>query len=97
MPDTSLTTAAQALDKQLGQRFISIQELPEEQKQVLKSTVAKETTDTELAYFLNVAFSQELDPFRKEVWCIKRAKKRQDGTYDYANASLIIMTGRTAS
>lgn len=69
--DQSLAPAAAAIDKQLGFKFVSITELPEEQKQVLKDTVAKGTTDTELTYFLNVAFAQELDPFRKEVWCVK--------------------------
>lgn len=59
------------ISRQLGFSFVSVTELSDEQKRVLKDTVAKNTTDTELAYFLNVALAQELDPFRKEVWCIK--------------------------
>ena len=74
--------------------MISVKTLTEEEKAVLKSTVAKGTTDTELAYFLTVSASQSLDPWKKEVWCIKRAKKGPDGIYDYKNADLVIMTGR---
>ena len=99
------TQLATAPAKQVGMTFVSLAELADEQKKVLKDTVAKGTTDTELAYFLNVAFAQELDPFRKEVWCIKRAKKHKvgtvwdykrnaDGSIDYSDASLVIMTGR---
>src|SRR3954452_24525591 len=101
MSDTSITPAATAIDKQLGFRFVSIDELPAEQKQVLKDTVAKGTTDTELTYFLNVAFSQELDPFRKEVWCIKMGSQitiqtsrdgflkvaKRDPTFDYIQSA----------
>src|SRR3954447_26138105 len=104
MSDTSITTA-QPMNTMLGFRFVSIEELTKEQKDVLKDTVAKGTTDTELAYFMNVAFAQDLDPFRKEVWCIKRAKKQKvgdrweykrksDGSIDYSDADLVIMTGR---
>ena len=64
-----------ALSKPQGFQFVSITELSAEQKQVLKDTVAQGTTDTELIYFLNVALSQDLDPFRKEVWCIKYGGK----------------------
>ncbi len=41
---------------------------------VVKNTVAKNTTDTELAYFLNVCKSVELNPFNKEIWCYKDKK-----------------------
>lgn len=75
-------TATQAVNKQLGFSFVSIKELDPEMKAVLKDTVAKDTNDSELTYFLNVALAQELDPFRKEVWCIK---------YD---GKLTIQTGR---
>jgi recombinational DNA repair protein RecT len=59
----------------MGFQFVSISELSKEQIQVLKDSVAKETTDTELTYFLNVALAQNLDPFRKEVWSIKYGGK----------------------
>src|SRR5439155_5359601 len=71
MSDTSLIPGQMdALSKPMGFQFVSLKELSDEQKQVLKDTVAQGTTDTQLTYFLNVALSQDLDPFRKEVWCI---------------------------
>lgn len=54
----------------------------DEEIAVIKNTVAKETTNTELAYFLSVCKSQELNPFNKEVWCYKQ------------KGQLIIFTGR---
>jgi len=45
-----------------------------EQVAIVKSTVAKNTTDLELAYFLNVCRVTELDPFMKEIWCYKDKK-----------------------
>lgn len=74
MPDNALSTL-DPLSKPMGFRFVSLDELTAEQKQVLKDSVAKDTTDTELTYFLNVALAQGLDPFRKEVWCIKFANR----------------------
>lgn len=50
---------------------------------VIQSSVAKNTTPTELAYFLNVCKTVGLNPFNKEVWCYKDHK-----------ANLIIFTGR---
>src|SRR5215210_7972387 len=94
MSDTALTTKPDTMSRMLGFRFVSIKELSEEEKQVLKNSVAKGTTDDELSYFLNVAFAQELNPCQKEVWCIKRAKKNAQGQYDYQSADLIIMTSR---
>lgn len=38
---------------------------------IIKTTVAKNTTDLELSYFLNVAKSYGLNPFKKEIWCYK--------------------------
>lgn len=45
-----------------------------EEVAIIKNTVAKGTTDTELAYFLNVAKSVDLSPFNKEIWCYKDGK-----------------------
>jgi phage recombination protein Bet len=50
---------------------------------IAKQTVAKNTTDAELAFFLNVAKSTGLNPFNKEIWCYK----------DHRN-NLIVFTGR---
>ena len=41
---------------------------------IIKSTVAKGVSNTELAYFLNIAKSVNLSPFRKEIWCYKDNK-----------------------
>lgn len=41
---------------------------------VVKATVAKGTTDVELAYFLSVCKSNDLNPFMKEIWCFKDNK-----------------------
>ncbi len=45
-----------------------------EEVAILKSTVAKGTTDTELAYFLSVCKNVELSPLMKEIWCYKDNK-----------------------
>ena len=42
-----------------------------EQVAIVKNTVAKGTSNTELAFFLNFAKSVNLNPFNKEVWCYK--------------------------
>ena len=49
-------------------------DLTAEQVAIIKNTVAKGTTDLELAYFLNVSKSYGLSPFKKEVWCYKDAR-----------------------
>jgi phage recombination protein Bet len=52
--------------------------------ELLKSTVAKGATDTELEQFIYLAQRYNLDPFTNEIWFIKRAKKvKQNGNWDY--------------
>ena len=41
---------------------------------VIKQNVAKGTSATELAYFLNVCKTMKMNPFNKEVWCYKDGK-----------------------
>jgi recombination protein RecT len=41
---------------------------------LIKNTVAKGTTDTELAFFLTAAKSVNLNPLNKEIWCYKDSK-----------------------
>lgn len=41
---------------------------------VVQNSVAKNTNKVELAYFLNVCKTMELNPFNKEVWCYKDKK-----------------------
>lgn len=48
--------------------------LTPEEVAVIKSTVAKGTTDLELSYFLMTAKQMNLNPFMKEVWCYKDGK-----------------------
>lgn len=43
----------------------------QEETRIIKQSVAKDTTDTELKYFLNVCKSTGLNPFMKEIWCYK--------------------------
>lgn len=50
---------------------------------VIQNSVAKGTTPTELAYFLNVAKTSGLNPFLRQIWCYKDAK-----------GNVIIMAGR---
>lgn len=57
-----------------AQKIAKMTGFTEEEVAVVKNTVAKKTTDTELAYFLNVCKSVELNPFLKEIWCYKDNK-----------------------
>ena len=41
---------------------------------VIQQNVAKGTSATELAYFLNVCKTMKMNPFNKEVWCYKDGK-----------------------
>lgn len=43
-----------------------------EQVELVKNTVARGASDDELALFLHLARAYELDPFAKEIWCIKQ-------------------------
>lgn len=54
-----------------------------QQVDVMQQTVAKNTTEAELTYFLNTAKTIGLNPFNKEIWCYKDHK-----------GNLIIFTGR---
>ena len=42
---------------------------------VVQHSVAKGTSKIELAYFLNVCKTMDMNPFNKEVWCYKDNKK----------------------
>jgi len=50
---------------------------------VIKKTIARDTTDTELAYFIFVSKRLQLDPLNKEIWCYKDKKN-----------NLIVFAGR---
>lgn len=67
----------------VNQKIANMTGYREEEVGVIKNTVAKGTTDTELAYFLSVAKSTGLNPFLKEVWAYKDGK-----------GNLIVLAGR---
>lgn len=56
------------------QTTTTISQFTESEIDIIKKTVAKGTTDTELSYFLILAKSLGLNPFNKEIWCYKDAK-----------------------
>lgn len=78
----------------------------QEQIELIKNTIAKGATNDELSMFTMLAQQYGLDPFLKEIWFIKRAKKIKDnkgnwdyprlanGEIDYSNADTLIMTSR---
>ena len=45
-----------------------------EEVAIIKNTIAKKVSNTELAYFLNICKSVNLNPFNKEIWCYKDNK-----------------------
>lgn len=74
-----------------------------DQLSVIKATIAKGATDTELQWFLYQASTLGLNPLLKEIWFIKRLKKvkgpkgwdyprLQNGEIDYSSADPIIIT-----
>lgn len=44
----------------------------DEQKKLIKATVAKDATDAELGWFFQVCSARNLNPFTKQIWFIKR-------------------------
>lgn len=52
----------------------SVTDYTSEQVAIIKNTVAKGVTDTELAYFLSCCKTIGLNPFVKEIWCYKDHK-----------------------
>ena len=53
-------------------------EFTDEQKQVLKNTIAKDATDDELKLFIQVCMSHNLNPFKKEIFFSKSKSGRLD-------------------
>ena len=62
----------------------------EEKRDVLKRTVAKNSTDDEFEMFMHLSKTYGLDPFQKEIFFIKYARKGQDPK----KATPTIMTSR---
>lgn len=54
-------------------------EINTEQVAILKNAVAKGATDEELKFCLTVARRYRLDPFRQQIWFVKRKDKSAEG------------------
>jgi len=67
----SIDIATTKTDEKIAKSGIN---LTPEQVAIVKNTVAKGTTNTELAFFLNVCKLSDLNPFIKEIWCYKDNK-----------------------
>lgn len=52
-----------------------------EEVDLIKNSVAKGTTDMELAYFLHVCRELNLSPLRRQVHCVKRKSKDGNGNW----------------
>lgn len=65
------------------EKMTKVSNFSSEEIAVIQNTVAKGTTATELAYFLQVAKSTGLNPFIKQIWCYKDNK-----------GNVIILAGR---
>ena len=52
----------------------AVKKFATEEIAIIKNTVAKGATDTELAFFLFAASKYGLDPIKKEIWCYKDSK-----------------------
>ena len=59
---------------QINARIATMTGFSPEEVGVIKGSIAKGTTDTELAYFLQVCKNVNLNPFLKQVWCFKDNK-----------------------
>jgi len=62
------------IQKSVEQKMVDYSGYSSEQIAVIKATVAKNTTNTELMYFMSVCQAVELNPFLKEIWCYKDNK-----------------------
>lgn len=51
-----------------------LSKLPKEKVELLKRTVAKGITDDEFQIFLALAQKYDLDPFARQIWCVKYDK-----------------------
>lgn len=77
-----MTTKNTALAVQSANTSI-IAQFSDEDREIIKNSVAKGTSDAEFKYFLALAASSKLNPFTKEIWCYKDNK-----------GNLLIFSGR---
>lgn len=82
MDNKELVAKAQTLG---SIKSFDINNLTPNQLQLIKNTVAKGASDDELGLFLYMCHKSGLDPLKKEIWFMKRAKKvqKKDGSWDY--------------
>lgn len=64
------------------QRVPIIDQIEARTLSLIKAQVAKDCTDAEVGYFLELAAHYDLDPFAREIWCVKNKSR------------LLIMVGR---
>lgn len=60
-------------------------EATKENVELVKDTVAKDATDTELRLFLHLAQKYDLDPFAKEIWFIKYKDGKDKSPHMYTS------------
>ncbi|MGH3427727.1 MAG: phage recombination protein Bet [Mycobacteriales bacterium] len=85
-PEVALATRQAA---PIVKKETPVGQFTDEQVALIKNTVARNTTDQELAWFLHVAKTLRLDPLRKQLHCIKRKMRDGEGWKEY----LSIQTG----
>lgn len=66
--ETSLTTTTK---KGKANELTALIDFTSEQVQLMKETVAKGATNNEFMLFMHLAKTYGLDPFAKEIWCLK--------------------------
>jgi len=74
MNDTHKHDARQALATTVAPLAIRV-DFSAEQVAIIKRTIAKDLTNDELGFFLEVCKRSKLDPFRKQIYAIKRNTK----------------------
>lgn len=83
--DRQVKLAKETFDQQLisYEKMSELSGTPKEMIQIIHKNVAKNTTVSELAYFLTFSKSIGLNPLNKEIWCYKDTQ-----------GNLIMFTGR---
>lgn len=61
-----------------------------EQIELIKNQIAKGCTDDEVDLFLNTCRRLRLDPFAKQIYCVKRREKRGDAWVEVAQTQVSI-------